>query len=101
MMERMRTTRRSAAAVLANAQDGSKWMCGLAGAYLCWYIYSILETAGHIYIAKERYDAIGNRSNRVLSFERGEELEVFNPLSTTEWWEVYRRGLYYDLVFHR
>lgn len=44
--------------------------------------------AGHIYIAKERYDAIGSRSNRVLSFERGEELEVFNPLPSAEWWEA-------------
>ena len=44
--------------------------------------------AGHIFVAKERYDAIGVRSNRVLSFERGEELEVFNPVPASEWWEV-------------
>ena len=49
---------------------------------------SLLGSAGHIFIAKERYDAIGSRSNRVLSFERGEELEVFNPLPTAEWWEA-------------
>ena len=51
-------------------------------------MYSFLGVVGHIYIAKERYDAIGSRSNRVLSFERGEELEVFNPLPSAEWWEV-------------
>lgn len=48
----------------------------------------IASAAGHIFVAKERYDAIGARSNRVLSFERGEELEVFNPVTTAEWWEV-------------
>ena len=46
-------------------------------------------SAGLIYIAKERYDATGIRSDRVLSFERGEELEVFDPLPTAEWWEVW------------
>ena len=41
-----------------------------------------------MYIAKQKYDAIGNRSTRVLSFEKGEELEVLNPNPSTEWWEV-------------
>lgn len=39
-------------------------------------------------MAVQRYDAIGNRSNRVLSFERGEELEVLNPSVNAEWWEA-------------
>ncbi len=43
---------------------------------------------GQVYIAKQKYDAIGNRSNRVLSFEKGEELEVFAPTPGLEWWEV-------------
>lgn len=41
-----------------------------------------------MYIAKQKYDAIGNRSNRVLSFEKGEELEVLAPNPSSEWWEV-------------
>lgn len=55
----------------------------------------IASGAGHIFVAKERYDAIGARSNRVLSFERGEELEVFNPVAAAEWWEV--RSLFLSL----
>lgn len=43
---------------------------------------------GQVYIAKQKYDAIGNRSNRVLSFDKGEELEVRTPNPTSEWWEV-------------
>jgi hypothetical protein len=43
---------------------------------------------GQVFIAKQRYDAIGSRSNRVLSFEKGEELEVLAPTPGTEWWEV-------------
>ncbi len=39
-------------------------------------------------MAKQRYDAIGTRSNRVLSFEKGEELEVLNPAVNSEWWEA-------------
>ena len=43
---------------------------------------------GQVFIAKQKYDAIGSRSNRVLSFEKGEELEVFAPNPASEWWEV-------------
>lgn len=43
---------------------------------------------GQVFIAKQKYDAIGTRSNRVLSFEKGEELEVMNPIVGSEWWEV-------------
>lgn len=43
---------------------------------------------GQVFIAKQKYDAIGNRSNRVLSFEKGEELEVLAPNPGSEWWEV-------------
>lgn len=39
-------------------------------------------------MAKQRYEAIGTRSNRVLSFDRGEELEVLNVSAGSEWWEV-------------
>ena len=56
--------------------------------HISMYSPLLASAAGHIFVAKERYDAIGARSNRVLSFEKGEELEVFNPLSTAEWWEV-------------
>ena len=80
-------TRRPAVPAVSNAQDSSskrKTICTCTCMCMC----SLLGVAGHIYVAKERYDAIGNRSNRVLSFERGEELEVFNPLSSAEWWEV-------------
>ena len=31
--------------------------------------------------------------NRVLSFEKGEELEVVNPVPGADWWEVSGRGL--------
>lgn len=48
---------------------------------------------GQIYVARQRYDAIGSRSNRVLSFEKGEELEVLTSSVTSEWWEV---GMIYD-----
>jgi len=43
---------------------------------------------GQIFVAKQKYDAIGNRSNRVLSFEKNEELEVLNANPNVEWWEV-------------
>ena len=46
-------------------------------------------------MARQRYDAIGSRSNRVLSFEKGEELEVLTSTVTSEWWEV---GLMDDLL---
>ena len=42
----------------------------------------------HIFIAKEKYQAIGVRSMHVLSFEKGEELEVADPVPGAEWWEV-------------
>ena len=43
---------------------------------------------GQVFIARQKYDAIGSRSNRVLSFEKGEELEVLAPTPGAEWWEV-------------
>ena len=43
-------------------------------------------------MAKQKYDAIGNRSTRVLSFEKGEELEVLTPNPNSEWWEVSAAG---------
>ncbi len=51
-------------------------------------LYYLFVEKGVIFVAKQKYDAIGNRSNRVLSFEKGEELEVFGPNSSNEWWEV-------------
>lgn len=53
---------------------------------------------GQVFIAKQKYDAIGTRSNRVLSFEKGEELEVMNPLVGSEWWEVGRCVCAYGLL---
>ncbi len=47
-----------------------------------------LTGRGQIYVAKHRYEAIGPRSNRVLSFEKGEELEVLNPALNSDWWEA-------------
>eukprot|EP00731_Ephydatia_muelleri_P024738 Em0016g1009a len=44
--------------------------------------------SSQIYVAKQRYDAIGSRKNRVLCFEKGEELEVLNPTPLSEWWEA-------------
>ena len=52
------------------------------------YIYWLWKELGQVFIAKQKYDAIGNRSNRVLSFEKGEELEVLAPNPGSEWWEV-------------
>lgn len=43
---------------------------------------------GQIYVAKQRYEAIGIRSNRILSFEKGEELEVLNAAANSDWWEA-------------
>ena len=43
---------------------------------------------GQVFIAKQKYDAIGTRSNHVLSFEKGEELEVLAPTPGAEWVEV-------------
>ncbi|CAI8050161.1 Guanine nucleotide exchange factor VAV2 [Geodia barretti] len=45
---------------------------------------------GHptIFVAKQRYDAIGHRQSRILTFDRGEELEVTNPVPGSEWWEA-------------
>ena len=34
-----------------------------------------------------RYDAIGPRQDHVLSFEKGEEIEIID-FNGTEWWEV-------------
>ena len=48
----------------------------------------IVIELGQVFVAKQKYDAIGNRSNRVLSFEKGEELEVLAPVPGQEWWEV-------------
>lgn len=59
---------------------------------LCWLMHFHSER-GQIYVARQRYDAIGSRSNRVLSFEKGEELEVLTSSVTSEWWEV---GMIYD-----
>lgn len=50
--------------------------------------YLLYKELGQIFVAKQKYDAIGNRSNRVLSFEKGEELEVLSPNPNSEWWEV-------------
>lgn len=50
-------------------------------------MFSLTER-GQIYVAKQRYDAIGSRSNRVLSFDRGEELEVLSLVAGADWWEV-------------
>ena len=47
-----------------------------------------LKRIAQIYVAKQRYDAIGSRKNRVLCFEKGEELEVLNASPLTEWWEA-------------
>ena len=35
-----------------------------------------------------KYDAIGPRRDHVLSFDKGEELEVLNASGNSEWWEV-------------
>ena len=45
---------------------------------------------GHstVFVAKQRYDAIGHRQSRILTFDRGEELEVLNPVPGSEWWEA-------------
>lgn len=52
-------------------------------------IYFVISIElGQVYVARQKYDAIGNRSNRVLSFEKGEELEVLAPIPNSEWWEV-------------
>ena len=60
---------------------------------MCFYMfavnaYSLFKEIGQVYYARQKYDAIGNRSTRVLSFDKGEEMEVFNPISNSEWWEV-------------
>ena len=48
------------------------------------------DTVGHptVFVAKQRYDAIGHRQSRILTFDRGEELEVVNPVTGSEWWEA-------------
>jgi guanine nucleotide exchange factor VAV len=43
---------------------------------------------GTVFVAKQRYDAIGHRQSRILTFDRGEELEVVNPVQGSEWWEA-------------
>ena len=43
---------------------------------------------GTVFVAKQRYDAIGKRQSRILAFDRGEELEVTNPVPGSEWWEA-------------
>ena len=48
----------------------------------------VVTERGQIFTAKQRYDAIGSRSKCVLSFEKGEELEVLNPALNSEWWEA-------------
>lgn len=55
---------------------------------LCNYLSTYSIELGQIYVAKQRYDAIGSRSNRVLSFDRGEELEILNASAGGDWWEV-------------
>lgn len=57
--------------------------CCLASANSC-----SCSERGQVFVAKQRYEAIGTRSNRVLSFDRGEELEVLNVSAGSEWWEV-------------
>lgn len=52
--------------------------------YLLSY-FLLLSELGHIYTAKHSFD--GSRNERMLSFERGEELEVVN-YNAGEWWEV-------------
>ena len=44
--------------------------------------------AGGVFIARQRYDAIGPRQSRVLAFDKGDELEVMNPVMGSEWWEA-------------
>lgn len=46
--------------------------------------------AGHgvVYIAKQRFEAIGPRQSRILSFDKGDELLVVNPVQGSEWWEA-------------
>lgn len=46
------------------------------------------KKVGQVFIAKQKYDAIGTRSNHVLSFEKGEELEVLAPTPGAEWVEA-------------
>ena len=48
------------------------------------------STGGHstVFVAKQRYDAIGHRQSRILTFDRGEELDVVNPVPGSEWWEA-------------
>ena len=48
----------------------------------------LISCAAQIFVAKQRYDAIGTRKNRVLCFEKGEELEVLNASPLFEWWEA-------------
>ena len=69
-------------------------------------VYLLHGELGQIFVAKQKYDAIGNRSNRVLSFEKGEELEVLSPNPNSEWWEVNVCNLkvlfiyIYDRLYH-
>ena len=51
-------------------------------------LFFVASERGQVFVAKQRYEAIGSRSNRVLSFDRGEELEVLNASGGSEWWEV-------------
>lgn len=64
-------------------RDGSKFICCTIS-----YVICLLVGVGQVFIARQKYDAIGSRSNRVLSFEKGEELEVLAPTPGAEWWEV-------------
>ena len=59
-------------------------------------VIQLVSGRGQVFVAKQKYDAIGNRSNRVLSFDKGEELEVLNSNPNVEWWEV--RGRHFILL---
>ena len=52
------------------------------------HIVGAVGGVGQVFVAKQKYDAIGTRSNHVLSFEKGEELEVLAPTPGAEWVEV-------------
>ena len=56
--------------------------------YYCLYIGGGALGQGTLFVAKQRYDAIGHRQTRVLAFDKGEELEVMNPVLGSDWWEA-------------
>lgn len=43
---------------------------------------------GVVFIAKQRFEAIGPRQSRILTFDKGDELLVSNPVQGSEWWEA-------------